>query len=315
MAATTHKASTKVPAQSAKLTLGGHKELVFEVAFILGTRLLVTGSADESLRVWDLDTGEQVGEPLFEHNAQVWAVSASPDGRWIVSGGYDGSILVWEVTKNKREFRIKRVRVWFEGHDSGVPSVAFAPDNKTFASASWDKTVCVWNRETGKTIIHFGPLAVGSAANSVSYSLDGTKLAAGTDRHIIIWNPASGEELLIIEQRAFKVAFTPDDLRLVSGNMQDVRISDATTGAIIKQFDAHTAAFFSLAIAPNGTKFVTASDDKTTRFFDLITFEPIGEPLQHPDGVRCVAFSQDSQLIATGCYDGHARTWTAPSSE
>ncbi|KAG1728632.1 uncharacterized protein EDB91DRAFT_1350051 [Suillus paluster] len=56
-------------------------------------------------------------------------------------------------------------------------------------------------------------------------------------------------------------------------------------------------------IAPSGTKFATTSFDKTTRFFDLTTFEPIGEPLDHPHVVWGVAFSEDSQLIVTGCWD------------
>jgi WD40 repeat protein len=121
---------------------------------------------------------------------------------------------------------------------------------------------------------------------------------------------------LKIEQRAWRVAFTPDGLRLVSGNFKDIRISDATTGDIFKRFDAHTTnSLFSLAMAPNGTKFATTSYDKTVRFFDLTTFELIGEPLEHPGAALGVAFSEDSQLIATGCFDNHVRTWTVPLSE
>jgi WD40 repeat protein len=123
------------------------------------------------------------------------------------------------------------------------------------------------------------------------------------------------KELLKIEQRAWRIAFAPDGLRLVSGDDKDIRISDATTGDIIKQFDVHAETFLSLSIAPNGTKFATTSRDKMARFFDLITFEPIGEPLEHPDVVYGVAFSEDSQLIATGCYDKLVRTWTVPLSE
>jgi WD40 repeat protein len=196
-----------------------------------------------------------------------------------------------------------------------VWDIVFAPDSETFASASSDETtVFVWKRETGKIVIA-RPLNVGSGANSVAYSPDGTKLAAGTDEHIIIWNTKTGKELLKIEQRAWRIAFTPDGSRLVSGNLKDIRISDATTGDIIKKFDAHTDVFYSLSIAPNGTKFATTSRDKTTRLVDLITFEPIGEPLEHPDYVHGVAFSEDSQLIATGCRDGLIRTWTVPLSE
>lgn len=295
-----------------ELTLKGHEESVNEVAFIHGTRLLVTGSDDKSLRVWDLDTGKQVGAPLLGHDSAVWRVAASPDGRWVVSGGDNGSVLVWEVATNKPE--LKRVSISFKGHEGCVRGIVFAPDSETFASASVDKTVCVWKRETGK--IALGPFRVGSGANFVSYSPDGRKLTAGTEKHIIMWDTKTGEELLKIEQRAWRVAFTPDDgLRLVSGCYKDIRISDATTGDTIKHFDAHSETLYSLAIAPSGTKFATTSYDKMTRFFDLTTFELIGEPLEHPDAVWGIAFSEDSQLVATCCDDKIVRIWTVPLSE
>ncbi|KAG1721232.1 WD40-repeat-containing domain protein [Suillus paluster] len=298
-------------ALQAEMTLKGHEDWVRDVAFIPGTRLLVTCSDDRSLRVWNLDTGKQVGEPLVGHNEYVLRVTVSSDGRWIVSGARDGSILIWEVPTRKSGVPV--LLHSFKGHKSDVWSVVFAPDSETFASASYDKTVCVWRRETSE--IALGPFQMGSEAYSVSYSPDGSKLAAGTDKHIVIWNAMNGEELLKIEQRAWRVVFTVDGLRLVSGNFDDVRISDATTGEIIKQFDVHTDLLQSLAIAPDGTKFATTSSDKMTRFFDLTTLEPIGEPLEHPDALYCATFSEDSQLIATGCVDKLVRTWIVDQSE
>ncbi|KAG2339400.1 WD40 repeat-like protein [Suillus weaverae] len=250
----TSKHTSQAPTQKdtmshLELTLKGHEESVYDVAFIRGTHLLVTGSNDKSLRVWALDMGKQVGEPLLGHDAAVWGVAASPGGCWIVSGGENGSILVWEVATYKRD--LKRVPISFEGHKGGIQGVVFAPDSETFASASEDETVCVWKREAGEIVL--GPVKVGSLANSVLYSLDGKKLTAGTEEHIIVWNAETGEELLKIEQWAFRVTFTPDGLHLISGDYKDIQISDATTRDIIKQFDAHTAPFESLSIASNGT--------------------------------------------------------------
>lgn len=291
----------------AQMTFEGHEEWVHGVAIIPRTHLVVTASSDKTLRLWDLVKGQQVGKPLLGHDEGVWTVAASPNGRWIVSGGIDGSILVWEVVTRKR------VSVSFKGHKMGVSSVVFAPDSKTFASTSDDKTVCVWLRTTGEIVL--GPLQVGSNGWSVSYSFDGSRLAAGTGEHIIIWNTSNGKELLKIEQQAVGVAFTPDGLRLVSGCIHHIRISDAVTGDIIKQFEAHTELIQSLAITPDGTKVASTSIDSTTRFFDLTTFEPIGQPLEHPDAVYCVAFSEDGQLVATGCDDALLRVWTVPESD
>jgi WD40 repeat protein len=302
---------TQEETPQAKLVLRGHEEWVSSVAFIPRTNLLVTSSADKTLRVWDLDTGKQVGEPLLNHECAVWKIAASPDGRWVVSGGWNGSILVWEVARDKTD--LKREPVSFKGHEILLRGLVFAPDSETFASASNDLTICVWKRVTGQMVL--GPLRLDELPNSVSYSFNGRKLAAGTDKHIIVWNATNGEELLKIQKRAYRIAFTPDSLRLVSGDWTEIRIFDVTTGDIIKQFDAHTDNFYAIAIAPNGSKLATTSADKTTRFFDVTTLEPIGEPFEHPDVAVCVAFSEDSQLIATGCEDKLVRTWTVPLSE
>ncbi|KIK37921.1 hypothetical protein CY34DRAFT_809855 [Suillus luteus UH-Slu-Lm8-n1] len=319
MAAATHVDSPSQaptpPAQEetpqAKLVLRGHEEWVSSVAFIPHTNLLVTSSADKTFRVWDLDTGKQVGEPLLSHECAVWKIAVSPDGRWVVSGGWNGSILVWEVATNKTD--LKREPVSFKGHEILLRGLAFAPDSETFASASNDMTVCVWKRAARQMVL--GPLRLDELPNSVSYSFSGRKLAAGTDKHIIVWDATNGEELFKIQKRAYRIAFTPDSLRLVSSDWNNIRISDATTGDIIKQFDAHTETCQSLAISPNGSKLATTSADKTMRFFDMTTLEPIGEPFEHPDVPSCVAFSEDSQLIATGCEDKLVRTWTVPLSE
>ncbi|KAG0696835.1 WD40-repeat-containing domain protein [Suillus ampliporus] len=308
--ASTHKAKSYDQAQ---MTLKGHEGGVYGVALIPGTRLLVTCATDRSLRMWNLDTGKQVGKPLIGHDASLRTVAASPNGRWIVSGGRYGSIVVWEVATQKC------VSVSFKGHDSEdvhmVRSVVFAPDNETFASASDDKTVRVWLRRTGKTAL--GPLQAGSEAYSVSYSSDGCKLAAGTKEHIIVWNAGSGEELLKIEQGAVGVTFTPDDLRLVSVKGKGIRIYDAATGDILNQIDVHTHGIFSLAIAPNGTKIGTTSFDRTTRFFDLTTLEPIVEYFEHPQDtvIFCAAFSEDSQLIVTGSRNRLVHIWAAPQTQ
>lgn len=309
MMSTTHE-DDPFPKVSAQLR--GHKYEVIDVTFIPGTHLLVTCSEDKSIRVWDLDIGKQVGKLLLSRDVAVQKVAASPDGHWIVSGGGKGSILVWEVAT------MKKVRVLFRGHENYVWSVVFAPDSKTFASTSKDKTICVWKRETGSRKVVGPVLRVKTydEAKSASYSPDGSRLAAGTDRHIIVWNAVTGQELLKVEQRAYKVTFTPDGLRIVSGNVEEIQILDATTGDIIKKFDAHIKHYIcSLAIAPNGTKIATVSSDKTMRVFDLTTFEPIGEPLEHPDVVWAVAFSEDSQLIATACHDKLVRTWTVLQKE
>jgi len=74
--------------------LEGHTDDVLSVAFSPDGRRIVSGSLDNSVRVWDSLTGE-VQNILEGHTNSVWSVAFSPDGRRIVSGSLDNSVRVW----------------------------------------------------------------------------------------------------------------------------------------------------------------------------------------------------------------------------
>ena len=75
-----------------QLVLHGHTSLVSSVAFSPDGRHIVSGSGDNTIQLWDAQTGGQVGNPLQGHTSLVLSVAFSPDGRHIVSGSWDSTI-------------------------------------------------------------------------------------------------------------------------------------------------------------------------------------------------------------------------------
>ena len=79
-------------------TLSGHTSDINSVSFSPDGKLLASGSDDETIRLWDVSTGQTL-HTLDEHESYVNSVSFSPDGKLLASGSEDGTVLLWDWEK------------------------------------------------------------------------------------------------------------------------------------------------------------------------------------------------------------------------
>ncbi|KAE9390028.1 WD40 repeat-like protein [Gymnopus androsaceus JB14] len=146
---------------------------------------------DKTLRLWDSNTGAQIGDPLEGHDDLVYSVAFSPNGARIVSGSDDRTVRIWDTTG----IQIGDPLV---GHDDSIRAVAFSPDGTRILSGSRDKTIRIWDVTTGGQICdpHEGHY---HSVSSVAFSPDGTRIVSGShDKTLRIWNATVTVEFKVL---------------------------------------------------------------------------------------------------------------------
>ena len=286
------------------ITLEEHEGSVRSVAFSPDGKLIVSGSDDNTVRLWDIQ-GNPIGQPLRGHEGSVRSVAISPDGKMIVSGSGDGTVHLWDISGNP-------IGQPLDGHEHFVNAVAFSPDGKMIVSGSSDKTVRLWDI-SGNPIGQ--PLRGHERfVNAVTFSPDGKMIVSGSsDKTMRLWDISSnpiGQPLPGHEDTVNSVAISPDGKLIVSGSADTtVRLWDIQGNPIGQPLREQESYITSVAVSPDGKHIVTGSADNTVRLWD-IDGNPIGQPFQgHEIWVSSVAFSPDGQTIVSGSNDNTVRLW------
>ncbi|KJU82397.1 repeat-containing protein [Candidatus Magnetobacterium bavaricum] len=124
--------------------LQGHSGYVRSVAISQDGTKIVSGSDDNTVKVWDMTNGSMINT-LQGHSGYVPSVAISPDGTKIVSGSDDNTVNVWDMTNGNMINTL-------QGHSGYVRSVAISQDGTKIVSSSGDHSVKVWDAKTGRLI-------------------------------------------------------------------------------------------------------------------------------------------------------------------
>lgn len=289
------------------LTLSGHKSSLQCIA-ALSNGHVVSGSQDNTLRVWDVRTGQCV--KTLQHTYCIICIAALSNGQ-VVGGCSDGNLRVWDVGTGQC---VKTLADTFNRTDifmmsSRMATRIIALPNDQIVVSSEDSTLRVWDVITGeclKTLYSHGSRRIAALPN-------GQVVSTCNDDNLCVWDLSTGQCLktsLIENPRSppVEIAALPNGQVVGGFNDGSLRVWDLNTGQCLQILFKHQSPISSLVSLPGG-QVVSGSEDGKLRVWDVRTGQCLKSLAKHKYFVTCFAVLPNGQLVS-GSKDNTLKCWT-----
>ena len=260
--------------------------------------------------------------------AGLWSCAISPDASFVVAGGEDGVLTIWDAHTGSERARLV-------GHTAAVRRCAISPDGSFIVSAGYDRRIRIWDAATGE-IRH---VLVGhtDGVTVCAISADGRVVVTSSlDETLKLWDAASGAVLRTLSAQwqsgrggwlkrrspaghaaaVWACAISQDGRYVASASSdQTVKIWDAATGEERQTLVGHTAAVNGCAFSPDGSLVASAGADRTVRIWNRESGEERVAINGHAHVVNRCTFAPDGTWLASASADGTLKTWDAATGE
>ena len=288
---------------SQKATLSEHAGKICALTFSVDGTLLVSGSDDKTIKLWDIQTGGVI--KTFNYIASVTSVSISADNTTIATGSKDNAVCLWNIETGDT-FGIKQpTNGWY-------PVVCFSPKDPQLLLSTGENTIRWW----GTNGYCIGPPI---PSRHITFSSDGTQFASCYDYTIIVQDTDSGDIVTQFNTCARQCSFSPNG-KFIACVFCDVELWDITnphSPHFVKTVMQCNANASLKAVFSSSHTLITCDDDGGggTRFWDInhLLSAPnvpgTGSTTPHTTPIVAVSMQSKDGLAFSIDVDGVVKTW------
>jgi len=302
------------------MTLKGHEDAVFDIAFSPREEFIATASKDGTVRLWDPDTGETTGV-LRGHEGPVNYLRVSPDSRQIVTLSWDDTARIWDSGTASERVRLQAL---------DPVSAHFSPDGgRVVTMGNQSRAIELWDANTGQFVAELGR---GAEEESFFYEApvlfhpQGSRLVVyGTGPSPAIRSVETGEELAVLEGHSAVVltaALNPDGSVIATGSHDGTARLWGIDGRSLGVLGESGSQVETVAFSEDGQLVLIGHRDGVVRLWnsslDLEVFRADGRNhcagernAYSPDGcpVSRMLLRPDGRRIVVVYYDGTTVLW------
>eukprot|EP01119_Soliformovum_irregulare_P006425 TRINITY_DN1841_c0_g1_i2.p1 TRINITY_DN1841_c0_g1~~TRINITY_DN1841_c0_g1_i2.p1 ORF type:complete len:540 (-),score=74.69 TRINITY_DN1841_c0_g1_i2:1460-3079(-) len=302
--------STMILPNASMMSLKGHRANVKSIAFLGERASIITGSSDNSVKVWSAVNGSCL-RTLSGHQSRIWNVSTHFSSQLIATASGDSTIKLWNLSRAEGHECIQS----FQGHDGDVYSVQFNSDNDVLLSAGYDKTVRIFDVGTG----HLKKAFAGHSAPVSRAVWNPSKnliISGGKDRSIKFWDVSSGSCIKTVSHHLGEVTSVEVDstgnFLLTNSKDNSIRLWDLRNGQTLMRYRGHqntSKNFIRSNFGPNEKLIVSGSENGTVYIWDRDSGEVVQQLRGHKSIVFEAVWSDQHSLLASCSEDARAKVW------
>ena len=289
-------------------TFAGHFDSVVACAVTPDSKRLVSVSLDQSLRLWDLNSGALLVH-FYGFSGTAGSFALTPDGQDLLYAAEDQSLVLYSLHSGVQRQRLR-------GHTGKAGALTISPDGQLAIVAASDSTLYVWRLSTGE-LLHTLPGHSAQASTLAVTSDSRTLLSASWDHTVRAWDLLTGRCTLTLRGHTGAVSSfcrTPNGHQLLTTSWDHtLRLWDLHTGVTRQHFVGHTAPVNACVLSGDGRLAVSASDDHTLRVWELDSGRELRVLAAHSAPVKSCMLGADGKTVISLSDDCTLRQWDIAS--